>query len=49
MFDKLEKRINEFMESKKGAKISYQLYNKDQKSASILEIALHLCKENIRK
>ena len=29
-FDRLEERINEFMESNKDAKTSYQLYNKDQ-------------------
>ena len=38
MFDKLEEKINEFMESKERAKISYQLYNKDQNSALILAI-----------
>ena len=38
MFDKLEERINEFMESNEGAKISYQLYNKDQNLALILAI-----------
>ena len=30
MFDKLEEKINEFMESNKGVKISYHLYNKDE-------------------
>ena len=38
MYDKLEERINEFMESNEGAKISYQLYNKDQNLALILAI-----------
>ena len=42
MFDKLEERINEFMESNKGVKISHQLYNKDQNSAIILEIVTPL-------
>ena len=42
MYDKLEERINEFMESDKGAKIFYQLYNKDQNSAIILEIVAPL-------
>ena len=37
-YDKLEERINEFMESNEGAKISYQLYNKDQNLALILAI-----------
>ena len=36
MFDKLEERINEFMESNEGANISYQLYNKDQNSAFVM-------------
>ena len=30
MFDKLEDRINELMDSNKDVKISYHLYNKDQ-------------------
>ena len=30
MFDKLEERINEFMESNESANIFYKLYNKDQ-------------------
>ena len=30
MFDKLEERINEFMESIEGAKISYQRFSNDQ-------------------
>ena len=38
MFDKLEERINKFLESNEGATISYKLYNKDQNSALILEI-----------
>ena len=38
MFDKLEERINEFMESNESARISYQLYNKDQNLALILAI-----------
>ena len=38
MYDKLEERINEFMESNEGAKISYQLCNKDQNLALILAI-----------
>ena len=38
MFDKLEERINKFMESNKGTKISYQLYIKDQNSNLILAI-----------
>ena len=29
MFDKLEERINEFTESKEGANISHQLFNRD--------------------
>ena len=41
-FDKLKERINEFMESIKGAKIAYQLFNKDQKSALILAIVTPL-------
>ena len=36
MFDKLEERINEFMKSNNGTKISYQPYNKDQNSIFIL-------------
>ena len=42
MFDKLEERINEFMESNEGAKISYQLYNKVRISALILAIVTAL-------
>ena len=42
MFDKLEERINEPMESNEGAKFSYQLYNKDQNSALILTIVTQL-------
>ena len=38
LFDKLEERIDEFMESIEGAKISDQLFNKDQNSALILGI-----------
>ena len=38
MFGKIEETISEFMESNEGVKISYQLYNKDQNSALILEI-----------
>ena len=38
IFDKLEERINEFMESIEGAKISYQLFSKVQNSALILAI-----------
>ena len=38
MFDNLEERINEFMESNEGAKSSYELYNKDQSSTLILAI-----------
>ena len=38
MFDKLEERINEFMESNEGAKSSYQLYCKDHNSALFLAI-----------
>ena len=38
MFDKLEERTNEFMESNEGVKISYRLYNKDQNLALILAI-----------
>ena len=36
MFDKLEERINKFMKSNNGTKISYQPYNKDQNSIFIL-------------
>ena len=32
MFDRLEERINKFMESNEGAKIFYQRYNRDQNS-----------------
>ena len=39
MFHKLEERINEFMESNEDVNILYQLYNKDQNWALILEIA----------
>ena len=42
MFDKLEERINEFIESNEGTKISYRLYNKDQNSALILAIVTPL-------
>ena len=49
MFDKLAKRINEFMESNDGAKISYQLYNKDQKSALILAILTPLMQKDHSK
>ena len=49
MFDKLAKRINEFMESNDGAKISYQLYNKDQKSALILAILTPLMQKEHSK
>ena len=42
MFDKLEERINEFMESNEGANIFYKLYNKDQNLASILAIVTPL-------
>ena len=38
MFDKLEEKTNEFMESSEGARISYQLYNKYQNLALILAI-----------
>ena len=38
MYDKLEERTNEFMESNEGARISYQLYNKEQNLALILAI-----------
>ena len=38
MFDKLEDRIAEFMESNKGSKISYQLYDKELDSALVLTI-----------
>ena len=38
MFDNLEERINEFMESNEGAKPSYELCNKDQSSTLILAI-----------
>ena len=38
MFDKLEERINEFLESNEGAKISHQLHNKDQGSVLLLAI-----------
>ena len=42
MFDKLDERINEFIESIEYVKISYQLYNKDQNSELILEIVTPL-------
>ena len=42
MSNKLEEKINEFMESKERTKISYQLYNKDQNSALILAIVTPL-------
>ena len=42
MCDKHEERIHEFMESDEGAKIFYQLYNKDQNSALILAIVTPL-------
>ena len=42
IFDKLEERMNEFMEFYEGAKISYQLYNKEQNMALILEIVTPL-------
>ena len=42
MFDELEEKINEFIESKEGVKISYQFYNKDQSSAVILAIVISL-------
>ena len=42
LFDKLEEKINEFMESNEGAKISYQFYNKDQNLALILAIVTPL-------
>ena len=42
MFDKLEEIIHEFMESNKGAKISYHPYNKYQDSALILAIVTPL-------
>ena len=42
MFDKIEERINEFMECNEGVKILYQLYNKDRNSALILEIVTPL-------
>ena len=50
-FDKLDERINEFMEFNKNAKYSYQLYNKDQNSALTPAIAtpLMLCKEYIKR
>ena len=38
MFDKLEERINEIMESNEGAKFSYQLCSKDHNSALFLAI-----------
>ena len=42
MFDELEEKINEFIESKEGVKISYQFYNKGQSSAVILAIVISL-------
>ena len=42
MFGKLEERINEFTESNEVAKISYQLYNKDENLALILAIVTPL-------
>ena len=42
MFNKLEEKINEFMESNEGAKISYYLYNKDQDFALFLAIVTPL-------
>ena len=42
MFDQLEERINEFMESNEGADISYQLNNKDQNLALVLAIVTRL-------
>ena len=42
IFDKLEERMNEFMEFYEGVKISYQLYNKDHNMALILEIVTPL-------
>ena len=38
IFDKLEERIDEFMESNEGAKISYQFHNIYQNLALILAI-----------
>ena len=46
MSDKFEERINEFMESNEGAKISYQLCNKDQSSALILAILIPLMQKS---
>ena len=42
MFDELEKRISEFIESNEGTKISFQLYDKDLNSALILAIVTSL-------
>ena len=39
MFDKLEERSKEFIESNEGAKIPCELFNKDQNQALILAIA----------
>ena len=38
MFDKLEERINEFMESNEGGRIFFRFYIKYQNSALILSI-----------
>ena len=49
MFDKLEERINEFMKSSNGTKISYQPYNKDQNSIFILATVTPLIqRENLQ-
>ena len=49
MFDKLEERINEFMKSNNGTKISYQPYNKDQNSIFILATVTPLIqRENLQ-
>ena len=42
MFDKLEERIRYFLECNEGAKISYQLYNKEEDTALILAIVTPL-------
>ena len=49
MFDKLEERINEFMKSNNGTKISYQPYNNDQNSIFILATVTPLIqRENLQ-